>query len=184
MRLTLGLIAALTIIVAISCSHLDPVSTNDLGESRFVDLEEGGAFEDQIRYILTDSDVVRETYRYKEGAYPLREQERVPLSESEAKILWSTILKAEIPKWRTRYEPSQIGVEIMGGTQWSLTMRVGKRTFKSNGDNTYPAFSPVGDPTFDDNNAYKRVLGVLESVFHNYDEDSTDLKNLELNQCR
>lgn len=156
-------LAAVVFSALVSCSHFQPVPLAPVDAGRVLELNDGGAFGDHFRYVLSGDELVAAIYRFRANeGYRKVSEVRYALSPAEAGELWSTVSKASIPDWRPIYEPSQLDAIIYDGIQWSVELRDGDRTYISRGDNTYPARHSVGEPTFRESNAYSRILKAFE----------------------
>ena len=153
------------IAISASCTHLEPASEPS-GSSRTLELNDGGAFGDQERFLLSQSELVAETYRYskEKASYVLKEQNRIALDPRQSERLWLAVSQASIETWQPRYEPSQLGTQIYDGIQWNVELVDGDQVYRSSGDNTYPSRRPMGAPTLKLTNTYSRLLRTLEAA--------------------
>jgi hypothetical protein len=167
------LVCGATIAIAISCTHLEPISISPSGSSRHLELDLGGAFQEQRRYLLTEEEVILEIYSPKETqsetTYPLTTQRRLAMTPVVARQVWDSVEDASIQAWKEKYEPSQLGAFIHDGSQWKVQYWDGARQLVRAGDNTYPASEPRGAPTLDLENAFYSLLDALEEAIKSSD---------------
>jgi hypothetical protein len=72
-----------------------------------------------------------------EHSFRIRLDERdnsIPLNTRQIRAIRQMMRKAELLKWRRNY----VDEGVMDGTQWSVEMLIGKRTYRKYGSNEYP----------------------------------------------
>ncbi len=128
---------------------------------RVVTLSDGGAFSANYFYVLMDDQVVMEVSTPKENSRGnfeyVAKQSRKTLDAATAARVWKNVDELKILEWRERYRPKDLGVEIVDGTTWSIYLRTGGVEKDSGGFNVYPALSPMGSPTLENDSNGKPV---------------------------
>jgi hypothetical protein len=135
------------------------------GTKRFLRVVDGGAFSSFFYYTIADSRILFERFDPPEGGVgrsTLAVRKEVKLTPGDAAELWRKIGALGIDRWKERYEPKDLGVEVFDGTDWQIFLRVDAKEKHSSGFNVYPATSPLGAPILEVNERGKPV----RSAYH------------------
>jgi hypothetical protein len=56
---------------------------------------------------------------------------------------WEEAERLRLSKWRKRYDPSDIGIQVFDGGAWSFRAQIGRTRIDTYGDNAGPALPNV-----------------------------------------
>ena len=123
-------------------------------------LTEQFAFGSQYSWRLKDSEI-----RFRgSGDYERLVLQRIPAAAEQIAAFLSALELLQVWNWRNDYDPTEVGFEVMDGSEWTFSASSGNHNCQCGGSNGYPSYV---DPklTTTDRGRFALLLAAMHDCF-------------------
>jgi hypothetical protein len=121
------------------------VRLKKIAMQRTFTLTEQSAFGSQYSWRLKDSEI-----RFRgAGEFERLVTRRIPASDAQVDEFFSSLELIQVWRWRSDYDPRDVGATVEDGSSWSFIASDGERQCRCGGVNAHPSFADHKVTTLD-----------------------------------